>query len=61
VEVFPENSGAWNQYAEFEAQFNELERARGIYECAIQKSNIDMPENVWKSYIDFEIAQGNID
>jgi crooked neck len=33
----------------------ETERARAIYKIAIERANIDMPESVWKSYIDMEI------
>lgn len=36
----------------------ENDRARGIYELAIEQ-NLDMPENVWKAYIDFEITLAN--
>ena len=36
----------------------EFDRARGIYEMAFTRT-IDMPENLWKSYIDMEISQGN--
>ena len=32
-------------------------RARGIYELAVQQE-LDMPEIVWKAYIDFEIERG---
>lgn len=39
----------------------ESERARAIYELAISQSVLDMPEVVWKAYIDFEIAEGNRD
>lgn len=36
----------------------EFDRARAIYEMAFTRT-IDMPENLWKSYIDMEISQGN--
>lgn len=36
----------------------EHERARAIWEIAVEKNNVDMPENVWKAYIDFEIELG---
>jgi crooked neck len=39
----------------------ELDRARAIFEIAINRSNLDMPENVWKSYIDFEIGLNRLD
>ncbi len=56
IEVFPESSETWIEYGEFETQLEEYDRARAIYELAINRQNLDMPENVWKSYIDLEIA-----
>ena len=56
IEVYPDNCSTWIEYAEFEAQLEEHERARGIFEVAINRPNLDMPENVWKSYIDMEIS-----
>ena len=35
----------------------EVGRARGLYELAISQPVLDMPEAVWKAYIDFEIGQ----
>jgi crooked neck len=32
-----------------------MERARQIFEIAINQEELDMPEGVWKAYIDFEI------
>ena len=37
----------------------ESERARAIYELAISQAVLDMPEVIWKAYIDFEIAEGS--
>ena len=56
--MFPNNSTTWIEYAEFEGQLEEFDRARAIYEFAITRT-IDMPENLWKSYIDMEISQSN--
>jgi hypothetical protein len=36
---------------------SEAGRARGLYELAISQPVLDMPEAVWKAYIDFEISQ----
>jgi len=62
VDVFPSNSDAWTQYAEFEAALDELDRSRAIFELAIEKLSLqlDMPEKVWKAYIDFEVEQGEV-
>jgi crooked neck len=44
-----------------EASFSEMERARGIFELAVQQPVLDRPEVLWKAYIDFEIKQGEQD
>lgn len=38
-----------------------MERARKIYELAIDQPVLDMPEVLWKSYIDMEVAEGNLE
>uniref|UniRef100_A0A8D1PRP3 Crooked neck pre-mRNA splicing factor 1 n=1 Tax=Sus scrofa TaxID=9823 RepID=A0A8D1PRP3_PIG len=40
-----------------ETILGDIERARAIYELAISQPRLDMPEVLWKSYIDFEIEQ----
>uniref|UniRef100_A0A8D1EXD3 Crooked neck pre-mRNA splicing factor 1 n=1 Tax=Sus scrofa TaxID=9823 RepID=A0A8D1EXD3_PIG len=42
---------------ELETILGDIERARAIYELAISQPRLDMPEVLWKSYIDFEIEQ----
>ncbi|KPI41875.1 Pre-mRNA-splicing factor clf1 [Cyphellophora attinorum] len=54
IEWNPENGQAWIQFAELERTLDDAERARAIYELAINQPSIDMPELVWKAYIDFE-------
>ena len=39
----------------------DAERARAIYELAITQPRLDMPEILWKSYIDFEVEQEETD
>lgn len=39
----------------------EVDRTRALYELAIAQPLLDMPETLWKSYIDFEIEQGERD
>lgn len=45
------------RFAELEVMLSEAGRARGLFELAIQQPVLDMPEAVWKAYIDFEISQ----
>lgn len=57
IQVFGFVTESWTQYAAFEASLSEIERARQIFELAISQQELDMPEAVWKAYIDFEIEQ----
>ncbi|OBT39460.1 pre-mRNA-splicing factor clf1 [Pseudogymnoascus sp. WSF 3629] len=54
----PANSSAWIRFAELERGLDDLERARAVYELAVNQQMLDMPELVWKSYIDFEEEEG---
>ncbi|OBT54785.1 pre-mRNA-splicing factor clf1 [Pseudogymnoascus sp. 24MN13] len=54
----PANSSAWIRFAELERGLDDLERARAVYELAVDQQMLDMPELVWKSYIDFEEEEG---
>lgn len=57
LEFGSENCTTWMKFAELETLLGDIERARAIYELAISQPRLDMPELLWKSYIDFEIAQ----
>ncbi|OBT89485.1 pre-mRNA-splicing factor clf1 [Pseudogymnoascus sp. 03VT05] len=57
----PANSSAWIRFAELERGLDDLERARAVYELAVNQQMLDMPELVWKSYIDFEEEEGEYD
>ncbi|XP_050306163.1 protein crooked neck [Anthonomus grandis grandis] len=57
LEFGPENCVTWMKFAELETLLGDVERARGIYELAVNQPRLDMPELLWKSYIDFEISQ----
>ncbi|WIA40318.1 hypothetical protein OEZ86_013688 [Tetradesmus obliquus] len=59
LEWNPANASAWLKYAELEVALAEAGRARALFELAISQPVLDMPEALWKAYIDFEIAQGN--
>ena len=53
------SSRAWVQFTELEHSLGELDRCRAIFELAVeQEQPLDMPEAVWKAYIDFEISEG---
>ncbi|XP_066532408.1 crooked neck-like protein 1 [Hoplias malabaricus] len=57
LEFAPENCTTWIKFAELETILGDTERARAIFELAISQPRLDMPEVLWKSYIDFEIEQ----
>ncbi|PHU25581.1 Crooked neck-like protein 1 [Capsicum chinense] len=61
LEWSPENCYAWSKFAELERSLNEMERARAIFELAIDQPSLDMPELLWKAYIDFEISEGEFE
>ncbi len=49
------NSRTWVRFAELEKNLFDDERARAIFELAVRQGGaMDMPEVVWKAYIDFE-------
>ncbi|XAR55043.1 hypothetical protein NMG60_11030419 [Bertholletia excelsa] len=58
LEWAPENCYAWSKYAELERSISETDRARAIFELAIAQPALNMPELLWKAYIDFEISEG---
>ncbi|PRW59332.1 Crooked neck 1 [Chlorella sorokiniana] len=59
IEWSPANAAAWGRFADLERSLGESERARAVYELAIAQPVLDMPEVLWKAYIDFEIGEGN--
>ena len=61
IEWNPSNCQAWIKFAELERGLDDLERARAIFELAIDQQTLDMPELLWKAYIDFEEEEGEYD
>ena len=49
------------QYAELETILGDIDRAQAVFELAIGQPKLDMPEVLWKAYIDFEIEQEEFD
>ncbi|XP_055694311.1 protein crooked neck [Lutzomyia longipalpis] len=58
LENSPENCTTWIKFAELETLLGDLARVRAIFELALQQPRLDMPELLWKAYIDFEITHG---
>ncbi|OQV11999.1 Crooked neck-like protein 1 [Hypsibius exemplaris] len=61
LEFDPGNCSTWIKYADLEGILGDVGRARGIYNLAINQPRLDMPEMLWKSFIDFEIEQKAFD
>ncbi|MCD7445870.1 hypothetical protein HAX54_015595 [Datura stramonium] len=61
LEWAPENCYAWSKFAELERSLSETEKARTIFELAIDQPALDMPELLWKAYIDFKISEGEFE
>jgi len=61
VEFNPSNAATWIRFAELEIALEDEERARAIFELAIEQDILDMPELVWKAYIDFEEESGEFE
>ncbi|CAF5146781.1 unnamed protein product, partial [Rotaria magnacalcarata] len=61
LEFGPDNCTTWIKFAELESILGDIDRARAIYELAIEQPRLDMPELLWKAFIDFEIEQQEYD
>jgi crooked neck len=61
LKAMPENCEAWTKYADLEKSLGETDRCRAILELAVSQPSLDMPEVLWKTYIDFEIDEGEGD
>ena len=61
LKAMPQNCDAWTKYSELEKSLGETDRCRAILELAISQPSLDMPEVLWKTYIDFEIDEGEAD
>ena len=62
LELTPTSSYAWISYAGLEKLLDDIDRVRAVYEFAISNPHgLDIPEAVWKAYIDFEVEEGEYD
>ena len=57
LEFNPSSSYAWIKYAELEGMLSNNARTRGLYEIAVAQPAMDMPELIWKAYIDYEMEE----
>ncbi|OCK97508.1 cell cycle control protein [Cenococcum geophilum 1.58] len=61
IEWNPANCQGWIKFAELERGLDDLDRTRAIFELSVEQPQLDMPELLWKSYIDFEEEEGEYD
>ncbi|KAE9570327.1 Pre-mRNA-splicing factor clf1 [Colletotrichum fructicola] len=61
IEWNPANCQTWIKFAELERGLDDLDRTRAIFELAVNQMVLDMPELLWKAYIDFEEEEGEYD
>mmetsp|Transcript_29541 Transcript_29541/g.41560 ORF Transcript_29541/g.41560 Transcript_29541/m.41560 type:complete len:680 (+) Transcript_29541:82-2121(+) len=61
LEWSPHNCNCWVRFSQLEKNLGEYERVRAIFELAISQPLLDMPELIWKAFIDFEIEQEEYD
>lgn len=61
VQYNPASHETWIKWAELERGLDDLVRARAIFDLAIGQEFLDIPDMVWKAYIDFEEEEGEYD
>ncbi|XP_026189832.1 crooked neck-like protein 1 [Cyclospora cayetanensis] len=61
IETYPLNPRAWINMIELEILAEETERARALCELAVSMEQMEMPELIWKTYIDMEVNWGAFD
>ncbi|CAG8948134.1 unnamed protein product [Penicillium salamii] len=59
LEWNPASAQAWLRFAQLERDLGDFDRTRAIYELGIEQPVIDMPELLWKAYIQFEEEEYN--
>ncbi|CAG8738257.1 8215_t:CDS:10, partial [Dentiscutata erythropus] len=57
LEHNPANCYAWIKFAELERMLGDYDRCRAIFELGVEQPILDMPELLWKAYIDFEFSE----
>jgi len=57
IAAMPHNCAAWRNFAALEAAVGETQRARAIFDLAVGSEELDMPEVLWRAYIDWEVGE----
>ncbi|KAJ1809625.1 NineTeen Complex (NTC) component, partial [Coemansia sp. RSA 2599] len=61
LEFNPTNCTTWVEFAKLEMALGESERCQALFDMAIDQPTLDMPEVLWKAYIDFTYDLGDFD
>lgn len=59
INTFPDNPIPWIKFGEFEKDLEEHERFEKVFELAIENNQMNMPETVWRAYLDNEMELKN--
>lgn len=57
IEGYADLPQPWIEYAMMEQMLGDVERGRAIFEMAVGEPEMEMPELVWKRYIEFETEE----
>jgi crooked neck len=61
INTFPDNPIPWIKFGEFEKDLEEYERFEKVFELAIDNNQMNMPETVWRAYLDNQMELKNYD
>lgn len=61
IEFNSSNCQTWIDFANLERGLEDVSRARALFEIAVREPEMDMPELLWKAYIDFEESELDFD
>lgn len=60
IKLIPNDVRSWVQYAIFEFEEDNVEKARRIFEDAIESHQVDSVDLLWEYYIEFEKSCGDV-
>ncbi|KAJ1883263.1 NineTeen Complex (NTC) component [Coemansia sp. RSA 1722] len=61
LEFNPTNCTTWVEFAKLEMALGESDRCQALFDLAVDQPTLDMPEVLWKAYIDFSYDLGDFE
>lgn len=61
IKMIPSDVRGWVKYAQFEFKENNIDKARNLFEEAIESHQVESIDLLWAYYIQFETETGNAD